>query len=326
MKFKEDMTENIDHDRLFKELISTFFIEFIELFFPQLLEYIDTESIIFLDKEIFTDVTAGDKYETDLIAKVKFLGQPSYFVIHIEAESGARPKFNQRMFRYFARLDEKLDLPIYPIVIFSYDSPKTVAVNNYQINFPDFQVLKFNYQVVQLNQLNWRDFLARPNPVASALMSKMSIAPEDRPKVKAECLRLLVTLKLNPAKMQLISGFIDTYPRLNKIEKEKFQTEIGTLIKEEKEEVMQIVTSWMEAGLEKGIEKGIERGIKRGIERGIEREKNLILRLINRKFGQIDLELATKIRNLNIEIIEALGEAIFDLETVEDLENWLDNL
>jgi hypothetical protein len=141
-------------------------------------------------------------------------------------------------------------------------------------------------------------------------MSKMSIVPEDRPKVKAECLRLLVTLKLNPAKMQLISGFIDTYLRLNKIEEEKFQTEIGTLIKEEKEEVMQIVTSWMEEG----------------IERGIEREKNLILRQINRKFGQIDLDLETKIRSLNIEIIEALAEAIFDLDTVEDLQNWLDNL
>ena len=315
------MKENIDHDRLFKELISTFFIEFIELFFPQVLEYIDTESIIFLDKEIFTDVTAGDKYETDLIAKAKFLGQPSYFVIHIEAESGARPKFNQRMFRYFARLDEKLDLPIYPIVIFSYDSPKTVAVNNYQINFPDFEVLKFNYQVVQLNQLNWRDFLTRQNPVASALMSKMSIAPEDRPKVKAECLRLLVTLKLNPAKMQLISGFIDTYLRLNKIEEDKFQIEVGTLITEEKEEVMQIVTSWME----EGIEKGIERGIERGIEKGIEREKNLIIRQINRKFGQINLELETKIRSLNIEIIEVLGEAIFDLDDVEDLRNWLEN-
>jgi hypothetical protein len=319
------MKENIDHDRLFKELISTFFIEFIELFFPQVLEYIDTESIIFLDKEIFTDVTAGDKYETDLIAKAKFLGQPSYFVIHIEAESGARPKFNQRMFRYFARLDEKLDLPIYPIVIFSYDSPKTVAVNNYQINFPDFEVLKFNYQVVQLNQLNWRDFLTRQNPVASALMSKMSIAPEDRPKVKAECLRLLVTLKLNPAKMQLISGFIDTYLRLNKIEEDKFQIEVGTLITEEKEEVMQIVTSWMEAGIERGIERGIEKGIERGIEKGIEREKNLIIRQINRKFGQIDLELETKIRSLNIEIIEALGEAIFDLDDVEDLRNWLEN-
>jgi Domain of unknown function (DUF4351) len=304
------MTENIDHDRLFKELISTFFIEFIELFFPQVLEYLDPESVTLLDKEIFTDVTAGDKYETDLIAKVKFLDQPSYFVIHLEAESGAKSKFNKRMFRYFARLDEKLDLPIYPIVIFSYDSPKTSAINSYEINFPDFEVLKFNYQVVQLNQLNWRDFLNRQNPVASALMSKMNIATADRPKVKAECLRLLVTLKLNPAKMQLISGFIDTYLRLNQIEEEKFQTEISTFIKGEKQEVMQIVTSWME----------------QGIERGIEREKNLIIRQINRKFGKIDLELEARIRKLNVEIIEDLGEAIFDLDTVEDLQNWLENV
>ena len=42
----------------------------------------------------------------------------------------------------------------------------------------------------------------------------------------------LVTLKLNPAKMQLISGFIDTYLRLNKIEEDKFQIEVGTLITE----------------------------------------------------------------------------------------------
>ena len=169
------MTETIDHDRLFKELISTFFLEFIELFFPEILQYLDTNSIILLDKEIFTDVTAGDKYATDLIAKVKFLEKPAYFLIYIEAESGSRPKFNQRMFRYFARLQEKFDLPIYPIVIFSYDSPKTVAVNNYQINFPDFEVLKFNYRVIQLNQLNWRDFLNSQNPVASALMSKMTV-------------------------------------------------------------------------------------------------------------------------------------------------------
>ena len=316
------MSERIDHDRLFKELISTFFIEFIELFFPEVLKYIDINSVSLLDKEIFTDVTAGDKYETDLIAKVKFLGEPSYFLVHIEAESGAKSKFNQRMFRYFCRLHEKFDLPIYPIVIFSYSSPKTLATNNYQINFPDLEVLKFNYQVIQLNQLNWRDFLNRQNPVASALMSKMNIAPADRPKVKAECLRLLVTLKLNPAKMQLISGFIDTYLRLNQIEEEKFAAEIGSLIPAEKEEVMQIVTSWME----QGIEQGIERGIQQGRQEAITKEKDLIVRQIKRKVGNIDMELETRIKSLNLEVIEVLAEAIFDFATVEDLRNWLDNL
>ncbi|MBE9056791.1 DUF4351 domain-containing protein, partial [Sphaerospermopsis sp. LEGE 08334] len=55
-------------------------------------------------------------------------------------------------------------------------------------------------------------------------------------------------------------------------------------------------------------------------------EKNFILRLINRKFGQIDRELETEIMSLNIEILESLGEAIFDLDTVADLQQWLDNL
>lgn len=310
--YHKNMIEKIDHDRLFKELISTFFIEFIELFFPQVLEYLDTNSVSLLDKELFTDVTAGDKYETDLIAKVRFLGKPSYFLIHIEAESGAKTKFNQRMFRYFSRLHEKFDLPIYPIVIFSYSSPKTLAINNYQISFPDLEVLKFNYQVIQLNQLNWRDFLNRQNPVASALMSKMNIAPADRAKVKAECLRLLVTLKLNPAKMQLISGFIDTYLRLNKIEEQTFKAEIGSLIPAEKEEVMQIVTSWMEQGIEQGRQEAIVK------------EKDLIVRQIKRKVGNIDTELENRVKSLNIEVIEVLAEAIFDLDTVEDLQNWLD--
>ena len=146
------------------------------------------------------------------------------------------------------------------------------------------------------------------------LQETITAAVTDRPKVKAECLRLLVTLKLNPAKMQLISGFIDSYLRLNQIEEEKFKTELGSLIPEEQEEVMQIVTSWM------------ERGIEQGIEQGIEREKNLIIRQVNRKLGKIDAKLEAQIRNLNVEIIELLGESIFDLSTVEDLQNWLNNL
>ncbi len=123
-----------------------------------------------------------------------------------QAQESSRKWFNRRMFTYFARFHEKFVLPIYPIVIFSYSKPKRAAISQYVVDFPDFKVLEFNYQVVQLNRLNWRDFLNQPNPVASALMAKMNIAEKERAKVKAECLRLLITLKLNPAKMQLISG------------------------------------------------------------------------------------------------------------------------
>ncbi|GEM_PF-3865043 len=49
---------------------------------------------------------------------------------------------------------------------------------------PDFKVLEFNYRVIQLNRLNWRDFLRYQNPAASALMAKMKIAPCDRQRLQ----------------------------------------------------------------------------------------------------------------------------------------------
>jgi len=47
-------------------------------------------------------------------------------------------------------------------------------------------VLDFSFQAIQLNRLNWRDYLRQANPVASALMAKMNIASADRPRVMLE--------------------------------------------------------------------------------------------------------------------------------------------
>ncbi len=312
----------IDHDRLFKELLSTFFIEFIELFFPEVMTYLEPDSITFLDKEIFTDVTAGERYEADLLVQAKFQNRSSYFLIHVENQSYNQANFNQRMFRYFSRLHEKYNLPIYPVVVFSYDRPLKAAETSYQVEFPDFKVLEFNYRVLQLNRLNWRDFLNQHNPIASALMAKMKIEPEDRPKVKAQCLRLLVALKLDPAKMQLISGFIDIYLNLDEAEEQVFQEELGTIESEEREQVMQIVTSWMKTGIEQGRKEGLEEGRLEGLQR----ETELIIRLLERKIGQLTPEVEAQVKELDISNLENLGEALLDFEQLEDLTFWLRNL
>lgn len=41
----------IEHDRLFKELLSTFFLEFLQLFLPQVARQIEPASIHFLPQE-----------------------------------------------------------------------------------------------------------------------------------------------------------------------------------------------------------------------------------------------------------------------------------
>ncbi len=296
----------IDHDRLFKELLSTFFVEFLELFFPQVIAYLERDSITLMDKEIFTDVTAGEQYEADLVVKAQFREQESFFLIHLEHQAQPQADFGRRMFRYFARLYEKEARPVYPVAIFSYNAPKRLEPNVYRVEFPDKVVLEFNYAVIQLNRLNWRNFLRQPNPVASALMAKMDIALEERPRVKSECLRLLATLHLDPARTKMISGFIDTYLRLNAEEEEIFRAEIARFEPVQQEVVMEIVTSWQLQGR-------------------LEGELAIIMRLLTRRIGTVEPELQERIRQLSLTQLEDLAEALLDFSDAADLRSWLSN-
>ena len=246
--------QQIDHDQNFKELISTFFIEFLELFLPEIASTIDPGSVRFLQQEYFVDLVEGEEKIIDLLAEVKQSGEDATFLIHIEPQSTGRSIFPERMFFYFARLHQSHRKRIYPIAIFSYDEPKKEAKSSYGVDFPGFKVLEFNFKSIQLNRLDWRDYLDRQNPVAAALMAKMKIDQNDRPRVKAECLRLMVTLKLDPAKSRLISKFVDTYLRLNANDEVTFQAEIAKLEPQQKETIMYAMTSWEEKGMEKGME------------------------------------------------------------------------
>src|SRR5215210_2713236 len=171
--------DRIDHDQLFKRLLKDFFIEFVELFLPAVREYLEPDSIKFIDKEIFTGLKASDRQIADLVAYVKFKGQEAYFLIHVEPQASRRRKrgdFAERMFHYFAGLSKDLRLPVYPVAILSYDKPQNLEADVYRVEFPDKTVLEFRYTVIQLNQLNWRDFLRHDSPVAGALMAKMGFA------------------------------------------------------------------------------------------------------------------------------------------------------
>lgn len=301
----------IDHDRLFKELLTTFFSEFIDLFLPQVMAYLDPATLVAVDKEVFTDVTSGEKHEADIVMRAKFKGADTFFLVHVENQSSRDYSMGKRMFTYFARFHESYGLPVYPIVLFSYDKPLDVEPDRYEVVFPDKKVLEFSYAVIQLNRLNWRDYLNRPNPVASALMSKMQIAPPDRVKVKLECIRMLAGLKLNPARTQLISGFVGQYLRLNLVEAEKLDTNLAQAGLKDEEvkmslDLSNLVTDWSE----------------------LARYRTLVsinLRQLRHKFGAdaIDGKLEQRIKNREIDQLENLSETLLDFTDVTDLEAWL---
>ena len=112
-----------DHDRLFKELLSTFFMEFLELFLPDLARTIEPDSIRFLQQEYFVDLTAGEEKVIDLLVEVRQAGEAMALLIHLEAQAASEANFTQRMFFYFARLYQKYLQRVYPIVVFSFAEP-----------------------------------------------------------------------------------------------------------------------------------------------------------------------------------------------------------
>jgi predicted transposase YdaD len=68
-----------------------------------------------------------------------------------------------------------------------------------------------------------------------------------------------------------------------------------------------------------------ELAMERGEQKGIQREKQLIIRQLNRRIGEIESSLIDTIRTLTIEQLELLGEALLDFSSVTDLEQWLEN-
>jgi predicted transposase YdaD len=298
----------MDHDQLFKELLTNFFFEFIELFVPQMAAEMDRSSIEFLDKEVFSDAPTGDRHEVDLLVKVRLSEREVFILVHVENQSTWQADFPKRMFRYFSVLHAKFDLPIYPIALFSYDRPLAHASDRYAIELFDRQILNFEFHAIQLNRLNWRDFLSRPNPVAGALMAKMNIAPEDRLRVTLECLRMLATLKLNPARMHVISVFMLSYLQNTAAEVIRY-TQLSDLVdNQEKESIMELLNPFVEMGREEGR---------------IEGRVALVLRQLRRRFGELPSELPDQIGHLSDTRLDDLAEALLDFQTLADARAWL---
>ena len=289
----------IDHDRLFKELLESFFAEFLALFFPEAHAAVDLSHLRFLQQEVFTDVTAGEKHVVDILAETKLRGEEGLILVHVENQARIQPDFNERMFIYFSRLYQKFRRRILPIAVFSYDQAYEEP-DLLRLGFPFLDVLQFRFYKLELKKRHWRDYIQSENPVAAALLSKMGYRPEEKVRVKIEFLRMLARMRLDPARITLLAGFFETYLKLTQAEEEEFLEELRTLAPAEVAEMMEITTSWHEKGL-------------------IEGQIALVLRLVRKRFGQVPAELEQALRSLSREQIEALGEALLDAKNLDEL-------
>ena len=77
---------------------------------------------------------------------------------------------------------------------------------------------------------------------------------------------------------------------------------------------------WRKEGLQAGLQEGLQAGLQTGRQEG---EKNLLLRLLKRRFGEITPDNEQKIASLSIPQLEALADAQLDFSSLDDLVTWL---
>lgn len=75
-----------------------------------------------------------------------------------------------------------------------------------------------------------------------------------------------------------------------------------------------------QAILREGRAEGLQLGLTQG--RTVE-GKTLVLKQLTRKLDSLSPEITTKVSDLSLEGLEALGEALLDFTSVEDLKSWL---
>ncbi|NJK29820.1 MAG: DUF4351 domain-containing protein [Acaryochloris sp. SU_5_25] len=307
----------VDRDLLFRDLIKTFFLEFVDLFFPKIAVAIDPKSIRFIEDQKSQPLQEQREHSSalqtlptssEILVQVRLRGQEACFWVHLEYGANKDIKLERRVFHTFARLDAQYNLPIYPIIVQASTSAQPLETNGYRVEFVDRRVLDFSFVAIQLDRLNWRDFLQRRNPVAAALMPAMNVQPFDRPVVKAECLRLLTNLRLDSKHVKVITQFIEVFLTLNSTEEQILQTEMERMGLLERERITNLLI----------------RSKQENLQQGAEREAlTLVLRLLHRRIGDLSPDLEVQVRRLAVNQIEDLGEALLDFNTGEDLRNWL---
>jgi predicted transposase YdaD len=77
---------------------------------------------------------------------------------------------------------------------------------------------------------------------------------------------------------------------------------------QEREQIMQITTSWEQKGRTEGQKEG---------------QVATILRLLNRKLGNLPEAIADRIKSLEPIQLDSLTEDLLDFQSLNDLQNWL---
>uniref|UniRef100_B8HQ21 DUF4351 domain-containing protein n=1 Tax=Cyanothece sp. (strain PCC 7425 / ATCC 29141) TaxID=395961 RepID=B8HQ21_CYAP4 len=298
-----------DQDSAWKEILRQYFQEAIVFFFPQTAEQVDwSRPYEFLDKEfqqIAPEAETGKRYADQLVKVWLKQGEELWLLIHVEVQAARESEFARRMFVYNLRIFDRFNHPAISLAILC-DTSKTWRPESFSFDYPD-TTLSFRFGRVKL--LDYRDRFAeleqRTNPFAVVVMAHLKAQATRRDDQQRKISKLSLIRRLYEGgytRQEVINlfRFIDWVMILPEALKQEFWRSLKTY---EEERRMPFITSVEEIGFERG-------------------QRSLILKLLQRRIGEVPEALQYRIDRLSSTELESLAEALLDFTTFADLENW----
>jgi len=313
------------YDSPWKEALQHFFPDFLAFFFPEAHADIDWRlGYEFLDKElqqIVRDAELGRRY-ADILAQVwRHGGDEAWVLVHVEVQGQQQVAFAERMYVYNYRLYDRYRRQVASMAVLADEQPhwrpQEFAYELWGgrpgIVFPVVKLLDY--------AARWSELEASSNPFATMIMAHLKAQETRRDPIERQGWKLWLTrrlYKLGYDRQRVIDlfGFIDWVLQLPPPQALDFWQQIQET---EEEKRMRYITSVERIGIEKGVQQGMQQGMQRG-------QADLVLRLLNRRFGVISPRLIEQVRAVHGEQMPDLLDVALTAVSLDEVTAAVDAL
>jgi predicted transposase/invertase (TIGR01784 family) len=247
----------------------------------------------------FTQLSPSELSLEPIRADALILLESDQIILHLEFQTDPDPKMSFRMLDYRTRVYRRFPKKTMRQVVIYLKETSSPLVRENAFILPN---TRHEYEVLRLWEIPAEKMLGLSGLLPLANLGKTPNRPEILRQVAAKIDNIEGrTEKSNlAAATAILAGLV--------LSKEI----IGSLLREEIMRESVIYQDIRESGKAQGREEGRR-----------EEAVSLILRLLNRRLGEISSTLGQQIQELSLEQLETLGEALLDFTSLTDLTAWL---
>ncbi|PSB01753.1 Rpn family recombination-promoting nuclease/putative transposase [Merismopedia glauca] len=236
---------------------------------------------------------------------VMFL-QSNEIILHTEFQTVPDETMSFRMADYYLRLCRKFpNRQIQQVVIYlKPSSSDLVRQTRYQT-----RAMTHEFRVIRLWEEPLEVFLRTPGLLPYAVLSQAENKEEVLARVVSQLEQIADTREQSNlvAATSILAGLQLTPETIRRLMRSPAMRE----------------STMYQYILDEGRAEGQLEGEARGLAQGLAKERELVLKQLTRKVGNLAPETRSRLDSLPIDRLEALGEALLDFETGADLDNWL---